>query len=359
MNVDGDVWMKEVAGDMRIGLIRSRLHDVELTVADGSMLDADPADCPGGDRAACAGTDPADVAGVNITLYAKKGTIGTHLNFLEIDLVDSVATRGVLNAEALSGIYIDETGDLDPLALSDLRVEYVVSGPSAGAVSDVTLTTRQGSILDARAGTTPASAAQPFEIELPNVEARRIHLGATGGGIGQSGDDFAINSSNAGANSGNFFGFADLGIYVTETDDELSVLAATSLTGDVRLTIPDTASPRGPPTPDQTDPLFDAQPEDLILLVDGQSLIDQSTPLFAAPSTDATAETRAGIWAKGDISCGSATTSSHPPPPRSWPAARSRSTATSTGSASPGSTPRTPPPTTPTPTSARTCCSPA
>ncbi len=76
------------------------------------------------------------------------------------------------------------------------------------------------------------------------------------------------------------------------------MLAAKSFTGDVRLTVPDTAAPRGPPTTD----LEDLQPQDLILLVDGDSLIDQSTPLFAAPSTDPTAETRSGIWAKVDIS---------------------------------------------------------
>ncbi len=93
-----------------------------------------------------------------------------------------------------SGIYLDETGDLvDAVALSDLRVELVTSGPAPSAVTEVTLTTRAGSILDRRAG------VDAFGIDLPNVEALRIDLGATGGGIGEFGNDFDINSANGGA----------------------------------------------------------------------------------------------------------------------------------------------------------------
>ena len=320
VNVDGDVWVKEISGDMRIGLIRSRLGNVELTVPLGSMLDADPADCPGGNRASCAGTDPADVAGVNITLHALAGRIGTPDNFLEIDLVDDAATLGVLNADATnvngdSGIYLDETGNLvDTVALSDLRVQYVVSGPAPAAASEVTLTTRAGSIFDRRSGLSANG------VDLPNVEALRIHLGAAGGGIGEIANDFDINSSNAGANSGNFYSFADFSVYLTETDDELSVLAAKSRFGTVRLTVPDTASPRGPPTPAANDPLFDLQPEDLILLVNGTSLIDQSTRSSRHHPPIRPPRRGRGSGPRSTSRCGSATTSSPRPRPRSSPA---------------------------------------
>src|SRR5205814_8299596 len=97
-----------------------------------SIYDANPADLT-------AAGDPADVVGVNITLTAQTGTIGTADNFLETDLLDSVAgvtQAGVLTASALQSIYIDETA-------GDLRVNSVVSREG-----DVTLTTRGGSILD-------------------------------------------------------------------------------------------------------------------------------------------------------------------------------------------------------------------
>jgi hypothetical protein len=284
--------------DLLVGQIWSTSDDVTL-IAPRSILDADASDCTGKTLGQCAATDPFDVRGVNITLIARTGSIGTQANFLEIDLLDfvgAVAQTGVLNADAGLGVYIDEVG-------GDLRVEYVVSRQNdATQVTDVALTTRAGWILDFRSGTNPDFAF----IDLPNVEARRIDLGATGGGIGLFGNDFDINSSVAGKDSGRLFADADMSVYVTETDDELSVLAARSRTGDVRLTIPDTASPRGPPAvdPGSDDPSYldYRQPEDLILIVDGLSLIDQSTPLWAAPSTDDDAETRSGIWAKNNIS---------------------------------------------------------
>src|SRR5262249_12975754 len=68
--------------DLRVGKIESTANDVYL-LAPHSILDANPADLQ-------AASDPADVIGVNITLTAQTGSIGTTDNFLETDLLDTV-----------------------------------------------------------------------------------------------------------------------------------------------------------------------------------------------------------------------------------------------------------------------------
>ncbi len=79
VNVDGKVTLGEVAGNLRVGLIRSRADDVLLTAQAGAIVDAKTGDgvAPTGDL------DP-DVVGTNITLTALLG-IGSAINFLEID----------------------------------------------------------------------------------------------------------------------------------------------------------------------------------------------------------------------------------------------------------------------------------
>ena len=90
---------------------------------------------------------------------------------------------------------------------------------------------------------------------------------------------------------------AGTGIYLVETDDELVVLAATTLQGNVQLTVLDTAAPRAPPSGAGDD----AQPEDLILVARGTRLVQQNNPQSVGPSTDSPAVPRSGIWARGDI----------------------------------------------------------
>src|SRR6185503_6712674 len=92
-------------------------------------------------------TAAADVSGVSIVLRAQAGSIGTTAEFLETDLIDNIATgflagpqSGTLTANALLGIYVTEIA-------GDLRLNMVES-----TQSDVSLVTRAGSILDARAG---------------------------------------------------------------------------------------------------------------------------------------------------------------------------------------------------------------
>ena len=93
VDLDGSVTLEEVAGDLRVGLIRSRTSDVDLTAA-VSILDADPSD------AALHPADPRDVEGVNITLTARTGSIGTEDDFLETNLLDTVG----LAARAVAGV---------------------------------------------------------------------------------------------------------------------------------------------------------------------------------------------------------------------------------------------------------------
>src|SRR5204863_928296 len=78
--------------DLRVGSIRSTTDDVFLLAPRG-FVDADPADNDA--------TSVADIGGVNITLTALTGGVGRAGNFIETDLVDSVASG--LRAGAKSG----------------------------------------------------------------------------------------------------------------------------------------------------------------------------------------------------------------------------------------------------------------
>ena len=109
--------------------MQSSAGDVTLE-APRSILDSDPTD----------GTpDPWDVGGVNISMFANTGGIGTDADFLETNLVDRVlgfTLSGVLVATAEQTARITETA-------GNMRVNYVESD-----LGDVTLTARAGSILD-------------------------------------------------------------------------------------------------------------------------------------------------------------------------------------------------------------------
>ena len=265
---------------MRIGLIRSRLHDVVLWVPSGSMLDADPGDCPGGDRAACAGDDPADVAGVNITLHALNGTIGTADNFLEIDLVDHAVKLGALNL-----------GVLNAESVEDLHRRNRRPRRSGGAERPARRVRHHRSRRPAQPArfrsTTrccSTSTAAPVRSCRASISRTSKRCASTSAQPGAASARAATTSTStprtAAPTRATSTPSPTSSIYVTETDDELSVLAAKSRTGTVRLTFPT----RRPPWAHRRLPATKTirssrQPEDLILLVDGTSLIDQSTPL--------------------------------------------------------------------------------
>jgi hypothetical protein len=144
--------------DLRVGKIESTADDVFL-LAPHSILDAAPDDDA---------TAAADVLGINITLTALTGSIGTAADFLKTNLIDRIgagtragAKTGVLTADARLEIRIDEVAD-------DLRVNTVLS-----RTGNVSLTTRDGSILDARTGTIPwrRATSPTFPRRPPNATA--------------------------------------------------------------------------------------------------------------------------------------------------------------------------------------------
>jgi Ca2+-binding RTX toxin-like protein len=264
VNVKGSVELKEVDGDMRVGIVRSRTDDVTVT-AKGSIIDASTGETKTSD------VDPGD----NIDLIALDGSVGTEADFIETNLLDtvhSVGQSGLLDADAELGVYVQEV-------TGNMRVGLVDADQNdATKTSDAVLAARNGSILD---GANDAAA---------DIEAIRVDLYAPLGGIGIFTNDLDIDSSNTGPQTGRLYALADGSVYITETDDELVVLAAKSLAGDVRLTMPDTDDPRGPPN-------SEAQPEDLILVAEGTSLVSEGEHLSTTPTADPVS----GIWAKLDI----------------------------------------------------------
>lgn len=244
---NGWIALTERTGDMRIEVVRSNASDV-LLFSPRSILDAqDDANRVGDiDQAA-------DVAGVNITMIAGAGFvnpnpsqvaaqilnptllaggltggIGTPTNFLEIDVNiagSGAGTPGVLRAfdtTALTtaGIFLDEiTGDLNVHTVWTLR--------------DVSMRTREGSILDFKPGEDEA-----------NVLGQSIDLDANGAGasIGDkaSGNDLEIDSGRGSVNHDVALE-ATKDIYVTEIDSKLRLVLAHSYAGDIRITVRESA----------------------------------------------------------------------------------------------------------------------
>ncbi len=129
----------------------------------------------------------------------------------------------------------------------------------------------------------------------------RIDLGANGGGIGDGSGlaDLRINSSSR--RPGRLYAIATDSIHITETEDELYLLAAISTGGLVRLTLPDTIRTRGPPTGAGAN----TSTEDLVLMTDGKAIVYESdlrTIVKNLGTSPATTAARSGIWASGDIS---------------------------------------------------------
>ncbi|MEH6586717.1 MAG: hypothetical protein V7720_09160, partial [Halioglobus sp.] len=252
INVDTDshVYVEEIEGDLRVGKILSQFDSVEL-LSPASILDAAPDDQ--------LGDKEEDVIGVNITMTALAGTIGTDYNFLEID--SSYSGEGALTADATGNIRIEET-------LGDLRVNRVTS---SGA--DVTLATLTGSILDGNDEL--ILDVDGVEVDAANVEATNVDLSAIGGGIGAEGDDLDIDTGIIADVAHRAYMEADGDIYVTESNLELNLLGADSRNGDVRITIPDTSLV---PTLDRGKPWSNTQvAEDLFLEASGEILLSEVT----------------------------------------------------------------------------------
>ncbi len=92
VNVDNWVDLTEITGDLRVGLIQSRGDDVTLTASDGSIVDA-------------LNDLASDVTGVNITLTALRGGIGTFANRLEFNWSNRTVGSHLLQATVAGATY--------------------------------------------------------------------------------------------------------------------------------------------------------------------------------------------------------------------------------------------------------------
>ncbi|WP_292324641.1 hypothetical protein, partial [Mesorhizobium sp.] len=230
LTTNGDITASELVGPMLVGHIHSTGGDVTLRSRE-QILDADS-------------QPTVDVTGVNITLYsgvvtvggaAISGGIGLATDFLEIN-VDRNNGNGVLNAfdnnAAISvhgGIYLDEL-------FGPMEVDTVWS------IDNVSLRTVDGSIRDAR--------NNGLGDDFANVLGQAVDLDANGVGasIGSSGNDLEIDSSRGSPTltldqDGDDVAMeADANIYVTETDGYLRLLLAHTYTGDIRITVRESAN---------------------------------------------------------------------------------------------------------------------
>jgi hypothetical protein len=217
LTTNGDIMAAELAGDMLVGHIHSTAGDVTLS-SPRRILDADS-------------SSTIDVTADDITMTAgtggAQGGIGLPTDYLEIN-VDRNDATGVLRAfdtaaASSNGIYLDEL-------LGDLRVDLVHT------TADVSLRTVGGSILEGRPG--GVDGDDDFAADVIGVS---IDLDANGSGanIGAFANDLEIDSS-VGA-TGDVGLEATDSIFLTEADANLRLLLAHTYTGDIRLTVRESA----------------------------------------------------------------------------------------------------------------------
>ncbi len=222
---NGDITVTEQIGNMLVGHIHSTTGDVTLT-APARILDAD-------------GVSGIDVTAVNITMTSgevttdtpapAQGGIGLTDDFLEINVDRNNGTR-VLNAFDNR----DETTSHGGIFLSELTGPMEVD--TVEAITDISLRTVNGSILDARSDGTGDTDA--------NLIGQTIALDAngTGASIGALANDLEIDSRVGSSGGADDVGLeATANIYLTETDGNLRLVFAHTYAGDIRLTVRDSA----------------------------------------------------------------------------------------------------------------------
>ncbi|MDB5862130.1 MAG: repeat-containing protein, partial [Ramlibacter sp.] len=211
---NGDITLDELAGDLRIGTIRSNAGDVALAAA-GSLYDV-----AGGN------VDTAWVTGNSVSVSARGGAIGSPANALEID--SSSQADGLVDGLAHDSVFLRET-------LGDLRL-----GGIASQYGDMQLLTLAGSMLD---------GAADMEADL---QARNIDLLAIGGGVGTADESVEVYGAGVGQEQntlelneavpgvGRLFVDAEGDVNLTEAYGALNVLKVTSDAGSIRLASYDT-----------------------------------------------------------------------------------------------------------------------
>jgi filamentous hemagglutinin family protein len=183
-----DINITEVDGNLGVGIVESRQGNVNLKALDGNILDARDG-------------EEYNIKAKNITLEAKKGSIGEKADDLNIDTIS-----GVLNALSAKDIFITENA-------GNLGLGLVKS--TAGSV---VLKSADGNILDSLKG------------ESANVYGKNITLLALEGEIGKSQDDINID-----LRSGNLNAKAKKDIYITENDGDMGLGLVKSANGIVTL----------------------------------------------------------------------------------------------------------------------------
>jgi hypothetical protein len=252
LTTNGDITATELAGDMLVGHIHSTTGDVTLT-SPQRILDAD--------------SQPTiDVTGDDITMIAgtggtisNPGRVGQMIDFLELN-VNRDNGVGVLTvtdtaAGPGAGIYLDDV-------LGDLRVDLVQTK------ADVSLRTVGGSILQGTQN--GASGDRDFAAD---VIGNAIDLDANGAAsdIGELDKDLDIDSRAGTGGVGDVGVEATRHIYLTETVAALDLVLAHTDTGDIRLTVRESA----------------AQGEDLNLLELGSARFAESNTRLPGHDPDA------------------------------------------------------------------------
>ncbi|NMT64999.1 LEPR-XLL domain-containing protein [Marinobacter orientalis] len=194
IKTDGSIFASEASGDMRIELIESTEADIFLFNFDGSIVDA-------------RSDSETDLIADRIQIISI-GSLGEAGNALEVD------ERIQLSAIAFSDIYITKNQ-------GDLRLNTVTS-----VLGDVTLTTLNGSILDASydesfiRGNTSGTADT-------DISANSINLTANNGSLGTADYQLEVN--------GTIHAQADSDIALININDDMVVSSAISDQGNIIL----------------------------------------------------------------------------------------------------------------------------
>ena len=212
---NGFVRLVERNGDLRVGAIQSTNNTVQVESVQGSILDV-----PTDNASAATGDATADVIGVNVTLYALHGTIGTAGNVLEID--SGNPRDGIVNVTAGGDIFLYELATLAS-DFGNLNVGNITS-----LAGNVSLRAQYGGILDAA---NDAAADVVGNTITLRTDSGDPELNA----VGTPSNDLEIDSSYSAP--GGLVVVSDGRVGITETANELYVLGINSADGDSLPTV--------------------------------------------------------------------------------------------------------------------------
>ena len=220
---NGGIYVDEPGGDMYVGHVHSTGGDVYLRTP-RRVLDAD-------------GDTTADVTGRNITAVVgtggSQGGFGTTADFVEIDVDrNNSAAPGKLTitdtaSANTDGVFVTEIVTPASPGANDLKVGKIQTN------GDASLVTENGSVVDANAGGAGDASA--------DVLADDVDVFADQGSIGSTAGTNDLDVDSSWTSTGDVGLRATDSVYVTETDSTLHLILAQTSTGDVRLTVRESA----------------------------------------------------------------------------------------------------------------------